>query len=75
MIDLSIETITDLLEYLGYYGDQLPYKERVVVDAFKTMGGVVYGDSKKNVSKKSFIVFLNAINNVFLQWMKGDEDE
>ena len=60
MLDLSLEVITDLLEYLGYYG------ERVVVEAFKTMGGVIYGEQKKNVSKKSFIVFLNAINNVFL---------
>jgi hypothetical protein len=39
------------------------------------MGGVIYGDSKRNVSKKSFIVFLNGINNVFLLWMKGGEDE
>jgi len=44
----------------------LPNKERVVVDAFKIMGGVIYGESKRNVTKKSFIVFLNAINNVFL---------
>jgi hypothetical protein len=75
MIDLPMETVTDLLEFLGYYGDSLPYKERVIVDAFKTMGGVIYGENKKNVSKKSFIVFLNAINNVFLQWMKGVDDE
>jgi hypothetical protein len=39
------------------------------------MGGIIYGENKKNVTKKSFIVFLNAINNVFLQWMKGDDEE
>ncbi len=46
-----------------------------MVDAFKTMGGVIYGEHKKNVNKKSFIVFVNAINNVFLQWMKGESVE
>jgi hypothetical protein len=39
------------------------------------MGGVIYGDNRKNVTKKSFIVFLNAVNNVFLQWMRGADDE
>ncbi len=66
LVDFTLDIVTDLLEYLGYYGEQLPNKERVVVDAFKIMGGVIYGESKRNVTKKSFIVFLNAINNVFL---------
>jgi len=26
------------------------------------------------VSKRSFIVFVNAINNVFLTWMKGQPE-
>ena len=75
LMDFNLDSITDLLEYLGYYGEQLPYKERIIVEAFKTMGGVIYGENRKNVTKKSFIVFLNAINNVFLQWMRGGDDE
>jgi hypothetical protein len=51
--------VTDLMEYLGYYGEQLAFKERLVVDAYKTMGGVIYGEHKKNVNKKSFIVLFS----------------
>ena len=40
ILDLNLEMVTDLMEYLGYYGEQLAFKERLVVDAFKTMGGV-----------------------------------
>ena len=73
MMDLSFETCTDLLTYLGYCGDQLAFKDRIIGDAFKIMrAGSATGS---NVSKRSFIVFINAINNVFLQWMKGGGDE
>ena len=66
MVDFSLETCSDLLTYLGYAGDQLSYKERILSDAFKVMGGVSNGEHKANVRKRSFIVFVNAINNVFL---------
>ncbi len=63
ILDFNLETTTDLLAYLGYYGDQLPYKDRIAADAFKSMGGTLGG---RNITKRSFIVFLNAINNVYL---------
>ena len=39
-------------------------------------GNLSNGEHRKNVSKRSFIVLINAINNVFLHWMKeGDSPE
>ena len=77
MQDFSLDTCSDLLTYLGYSGEGLSYRDRIIADAFKTMGGhISSGDHRRNVSKRSFIVFINAINNVFLHWMKmGDSLE
>jgi hypothetical protein len=76
MLDFTLETSSDLLTYLGYSSEHLSYRERILTDAFKTMGGNAHPEHRKNVSKRSFIVFVNAINNVFLQWMKsGDSPE
>jgi len=74
MYDFDLEVCTDLFIYLGYAGDQLAFKDRIMLDAFKLMGGQAHSEHRKNVTKRSFIVFVNAINNVFLQWMKGSEE-
>jgi len=40
------------------------------------MGGISLNStsqSKKNITKRSFIVFINAINNVFLNWMENSD--
>jgi hypothetical protein len=68
MVDLSIDSVVDILSYLGYSSEQLPFKDRIHADAFKLMGG----NHGRNVSKRSLIVFINAINNVFLTWMTED---
>jgi hypothetical protein len=77
MVDFTIETCADILTYLGYFSDSIAYKDRILSDSFKQMGGSLptAGDHLgRNVSKRSFIVFVNAINNVFLNWMKGGGD-
>jgi hypothetical protein len=71
MHEFSIEAVSDLLIYLGYAGDDLTFLERIILDAYKAMGG----SAERNVSKRAFIVFINAINNVFLHWMKGEEGD
>ena len=63
-----MEICTDLLTYLGYTGDYMPLKDHIMANAFKTMGGQ---PNRSNVTKRSFIVFVNAINNIYLQWMKS----
>ncbi len=39
IIDFDLQMCTDLLSYLGYVGDQLAFKDRVMLDCFKVMGG------------------------------------
>ena len=68
MHDFSVETVQDLLTYLGYAGDDLAYSDRTILEAYRAMGGT----ADRYVTKRAFIVFVNAINNVFLQWMKGE---
>ena len=74
MFDFDLEMCSDLMVYLGYAGDQLAFKERIMLDAYKFMGGQTHGEHRKNITKRSFIVFVNAINNVFLQWMRGSDE-
>jgi hypothetical protein len=71
MHDFSVDTVQDLLTYLGYAGDDLAYQDRTILEAYKAMGGT----ADRHVTKRAFIVFINAINNVFLQWMKGGEGD
>lgn len=38
-------------------------------DAFTEMGGSLAPENRRNITKKSFIVFINALNNIHLGWM------
>ena len=68
---LHYEVFVDLLNYLGYAGDDLFQKEKLLGDAWAEVGG----SESKGITKKAFIIFVNVLNNVFLPWMGEDKKD
>ena len=62
---LSHKHFIEVLCYLGYCGDELFNKEKLLKDAWAFVGGT----EGRNISRRSLIIFLNALNNVYLPWM------
>jgi len=66
----SYKHFVDVLCYLGYCGDELFNKEKLLKDAWTFIGG----SDTRNISRRSLIIFVNALNNVFLPWMSETQD-
>jgi hypothetical protein len=62
---LCFKHFADVLCYLGYCGDELFNRERLLKDAW----GFVGGTESRNISRRSLVIFINALNNVYLPWM------
>jgi Ca2+-binding EF-hand superfamily protein len=62
---LTFKHFVDVLSYLGYCGEDLSQKERILKYAWSHIGGT----DTRNVSRRSLIIFVNALNNVYLPWM------
>mmetsp|Transcript_32223 Transcript_32223/g.31531 ORF Transcript_32223/g.31531 Transcript_32223/m.31531 type:complete len:198 (+) Transcript_32223:1300-1893(+) len=60
----SQEEFSDVLEYLGFSGQTLHERSKLINEAWSTLSGDLGG-----VSKRSFIIFVNVLNNLFLPWM------
>lgn len=64
-LSISYDLFVDILNYLGFSGDDLSQKERIQKDAWNHLGG----SDSRNISKRTLIIFINSLNNVYLQWM------
>jgi hypothetical protein len=59
------------LGYLGFTGDDLALRDRIQKDAWYHLGGT----DIRNISKRSLIIFVNSLNNVYLPWMSQPGDQ
>eukprot|EP00347_Sterkiella_histriomuscorum_P006789 403351425 len=62
---LSLDQFYDILCYLGYTGDDHQNKDRITQDAWVYLGG----SQNRQISKKSLIIFIHALNNLYFPWM------
>ena len=70
-INITYELFVDILSYLGFTGDDLNQRERIQKDAWNHLGG----SESRNISKRTLIIFINALNNVYLPWMSDGPQE
>jgi hypothetical protein len=68
--EIEFELYIDLLSNLGYISSELRERDQIIVDTWKFIGG----SDSRNISKRAFIVFINALNNVFLPWMTQESN-
>lgn len=65
LTSLTYDKFSDLLWYLGYSGESLFNKDKILQDAWQHLGG----SDDRNISKRSFIIFIYALNNLYFKWM------
>ncbi|CDW83694.1 UNKNOWN [Stylonychia lemnae] len=70
VISIDFDKFVDILKYLGYANNEMSLKEKILTDAWAQIGG----SENRNISKRSLIIFINCLNNIYLQWMSNIED-
>lgn len=62
---LTLQQFTEVLSFLGYSGEDLCLRDKLLKEAYSYIGGT----ESRPISRRSLVVFLHALNNVYLPWM------